>query len=298
MSSPAAKNRVIPADLPRLATRDVSGHKGTFGKVLLVGGSYGMSGAISLSAMASLRSGAGLVHVAVPKSILPIVAGYNPCYMTIPCEEDAEGRLTARSADKFLPLAEQASCMVLGPGLGRSAEVTQLIKLLLEKVKGPMVVDADALFVIAQAPECLRGSAGVRVLTPHSGEFLRLLHPHETNAPGFKSRELEREAAHAFAKQHGVIVVLKGHQTFVTDGNRSATNTTGNPGMATGGSGDVLSGILGALIGQMPDAFDAVRLGVFVHGLAGDLAAAPLGEVSLIASDLISYLPEAFLAVK
>jgi len=298
MSSPATKTPVIPADLPRLAPRDASGHKGTFGKVLLVGGSYGMSGAISLSAMAALRSGAGLVHVAVPKSILPIVAGFNPCYMTIPCEEDAEGRLTSRSADKFLALAEQASCVVLGPGLGRSAEVTQLVKLLLEKVKVPMVVDADALFAVAQLPGSLQTGAGVRVLTPHSGEFLRLLHPDQAKVTAFNTRELERQAAQTYAKQQGVTVVLKGHQTFITDGNQSATNSTGNPGMATGGSGDVLSGILGALLGQMPNPFEAVRLGVFVHGLAGDRAAAQLGEVSLVASDLISYLPEAFLTVK
>ncbi len=297
MSSSKPPLRTIPQDLQRLAPRPHDGHKGTFGRVLLIGGSYGMSGAISLSGMAALRSGAGLVHVAIPESILPIVASFDPCYMTIPCPQDAAGRLTTQSAAKLLELSKQASCVVLGPGLGRSDELTSLVKQLYEEVTVPMVVDADALFALSQL-DPIPVAAGPRVLTPHSGEFQRL-HARITGKSAKPySREEECAAALDFAQKHHVTIVLKGHNTYVTNGRDETTNPTGNPGMATGGTGDVLSGILGGLVGQMPDLFPAVRLGVFVHGLAGDLAAAELGEVSLVATDLISHLSKAFLWVR
>lgn len=298
MNTPPTITVNIPTDFPRLAPRKADGHKGTYGRVLLIGGSLGMSGSISLSAMAALRSGAGLVHVAVPKSILPTVAGFDPCYMTIPCEEDSQGRLVSGCAERLIELAEQSSCVVLGPGLGRSAEVTKLVKILLEKVTKPMLLDADALFATAQLLKDLEGDVGVRILTPHGGEFLRLCQPDVQKPKPFETRDMERAAARALAKKYDVTVVLKGNRTFMTDGRKEATNTTGNPGMATGGTGDVLSGVIGGLIGQMDDHFSPVRLGVFVHGLAGDLAAAKVGQVSLVASDLISYLSKAFMTVK
>jgi ADP-dependent NAD(P)H-hydrate dehydratase len=278
--------------LPSLRTRDADSHKGDFGRALLVGGSRGMSGAISLAGQAALRSGAGLVTLAVPGCVLDVVASIEPSYMTTPLvvEDDHIG---LAAAETIAGLTQNATAVALGPGLGRRANLTELVTKLYDGIKQPMVVDADALFALAERPEALTEPGGPRILTPHPGEFARIA----GSLPEGPQRSTAAAELARRDSQGKTIVVLKGHNTVVTDGLRYSTNLTGNPGMATGGSGDVLTGIITALLCQGLEPFDAARLGVHVHGLAGDLAAEELGQVSMIASDLIHYLPKAFRAV-
>ena len=274
--------------LPRLLPRRSDSHKGDYGRALLVGGSRGMSGAIALAGKAALRGGAGLVTVAVPDRCLETVAAYEPCYMTIPLVSDSEDRIAASNLDRLATLAAQATCVACGPGLGRSPELISVVGELYQTLGKPLVLDADGLNALAAVGNGLTDPAGERVLTPHLGEFRRL-----QDQAGLKSMAAE-EAAMKLALRHGIVVVLKGPQTLVTDGRRSSRNTTGNPGMATAGAGDVLTGVITALICQGLSGWDAARLGVHVHGRAGDLAAAQHGQVSMIASDLVDFLGTAF----
>jgi len=194
-----------------------------------------------------------------------------------------------------LAMAADADVVALGPGLGRAAEVTHFVERLYRETPLPMIVDADALFALAERPQALTAPGGPRILTPHPGEFARLTGCATDNDD--RARSLAAgELASASGGSAEIIVVLKGHHTIVTDGARFSTNQTGNPGLATGGTGDVLTGILTALVGQGLAPFDAARLGVHLHGLAGDLAAKELGQVSLIASDVVDHLPAAFLS--
>ena len=274
--------------LPRLSARKADSNKGDYGHALLIGGSRGMTGAVALAGMAALRGGAGLVTIATADTCLDTVAAIEPSYMTasLPC--DSEGRIAATADVSINSLAERATAIGCGPGIGRSEDLTQLVSHLYVQLNQPAVFDADALFALAQNPGVLSGGGGPRILTPHQGEFARLLNSAETDRT-----QLEVEAVE-FATRHQLILVLKGHRTLVTDGTRSYRNQTGNPGMATGGCGDVLTGVITALLCQGLDAFDAAQLGVYVHGLAGDLAARRLGETSLIARDLVDALPEVF----
>jgi len=273
--------------LPRLPPRRPDAHKGDFGVALIVGGSRGMAGAVALAGMAALRGGAGRVRLAVPDGVLDTVAGFEPSYMTAPLPSDAAGQIASGAFDRIVELAESATVVACGPGLGRSLELDHLVVRLYREIAKPMVFDADALNALATEPEMLVHPGGPRILTPHPGEFARLI-------DGKLAPELRAEAAVQLAARCGIVVVLKGHRTLVTDGARRAINATGNPGMATGGTGDVLTGLIAALACQHLEAFDAARLAVHLHGLAGDLAAEELGEVSLVASDLILFLPDAF----
>jgi len=276
--------------LPTLSRRPPDSNKGTFGRVLVTAGSRGMSGAAVLCGSAALRGGAGLVHLAIPREILPIVAQGNPCYMTIPLPQDGDGRLSLEAREQLLALGRANDVVAIGPGLGRSSDLSSMLAEFVEKCPVPMVLDADGLNAFADQVEALKKHAGPLVITPHPGEFARLLH---VDVPTVQAQR--EDLARRFAGDFGVIVVLKGHGTIVTDGQRMYRNTTGNPGMATGGSGDVLTGLTAALIGQAKsqgwDLFQAVQLAVHVHGLAGDLARDELGEMGLIASDLVTYLP-------
>jgi NAD(P)H-hydrate epimerase len=277
----------VRSDLPRLAARRSDSHKGDYGRALLVGGSSGMAGAIGLSGMAALRSGVGLVTLAVPDVCQCTVAGYEPCYMTVGLTSDASGRLAAEAEETIVTLANAATAVALGPGLGRSAALDHLVGSLYRNLTQTMVVDADALNALAENRELLSTPGGPRILTPHPGEFARLVG--QQSAAG---AERNRWAAE-LADRCGVTVVLKGHRTLVTDGATWTTGTTGNPGMATGGSGDVLTGVIAALLCQGMKPVDAARLAVHVHGRAGDLAAAQLGQVGMIARDLLLHLPHA-----
>jgi NAD(P)H-hydrate epimerase len=273
--------------LPRLPPRKPDAHKGDFGLALVVGGSRGMAGAAALAGMAALRGGAGLVRLAVPDAVLETVAGFEPSYMTVPLAADGAGRIAAAAADRIVELAEPATAIACGPGLGRSADLNGLIAQLYQQIDKPMVFDADALNALSTQPDVLAHPGGPRVLTPHPGEFARLI--------GKKlAADASSDAAAQLAARCGVVIVLKGHRTLVTDGRCHAVNSTGNPGMATGGTGDVLTGLITALLCQRLVPLDAARLGVHLHGLAGDLAADKLGQVSLVARDLISFLPQAF----
>jgi NAD(P)H-hydrate epimerase len=281
----------VVSNVPRLSPRPLDSNKGTFGRVLIVSGSRGMSGAAVLCAGAALRGGAGLVRLAVPEGILPIVASANPCYTTAPLPEDARGRLTAVALPELLELVRGNSAAGLGPGLGQSPDVGAIVSAILERTQTPLVLDADALNVLAGRLEPLGKHQGPVILTPHPGEFARLL---GCDIPTVQGRR--EELAARFAATHRVVLILKGHHTVVTDGRRLYLNTSGNPGMATGGSGDVLTGLLAALVGQKLETFAAAQLGVYLHGLAGDLARAQLSEPSLIATDLLHFLPQAFAA--
>jgi len=290
--------------LPLLPPRRSESHKGDFGRALLIGGSRGMSGAIALAGMAALRSGAGLVTLAVPRAVQDIVASIEPSYMTHALADDGQS-IVAHAAESVRSLAENATAVALGPGLSRGPSITDFVIQIYRDIDKPMVVDADGLFAFADEDDSLRRPGGVRIFTPHPGEFERLT----GTRPGGKHRI---EAAADFAARLGeaasaaghqtdesrMIVVLKGHHTVITDGSRFSINRTGNPGMATGGTGDVLTGVITALLCQGLAPFDAARLGVHVHGLAGDLAADELGQVSMIASDLIRFLPKAFRAAQ
>jgi NAD(P)H-hydrate epimerase len=285
MPTPSA---ALVTSLPTLPPRAPDSHKGDFGRVLLVTGSRGMSGAAVLCGSAALRGGAGLVRVAVPADILPVIAAGNPCYMTSPLPSDEEGRLASPAEVEVQRLAAVSDIVAAGPGLGQSPAVAAVVRALLAPFPGPLVLDADALNVLAGHTEALRGRAVPPVLTPHPGEFSRLL-GRQVSADPVERRDL----AVRFAADHGVVLLLKGHGTVVTDGRRVYINRTGNPGMATGGSGDVLTGLIAALLGQRLEPFAAAVLGAHVHGLAGDLARDDLGEASLIATDLIAHLPRA-----
>jgi NAD(P)H-hydrate epimerase len=274
--------------LPRLPPRRADAHKGDFGRALLIGGSRGMAGAIALAGMACLRSGAGLVKLAVPQCILNTVAAFEPSYMTLPLACDDQGRISSRASNEAKEVAKDSTCIALGPGLGRSPELVSFVASIYEWLPGPMVVDADAINALAENEQGISHEGSARILTPHPGEFSRLF------GFGARQRDLQVNAAKEIAAKNRLIIVLKGHRSVITDGSRVAENTSGNPGMATGGTGDVLTGIITALICQGLSPFDAAVLGAHVHGLAGDLAAADLSQISLIASDLLTYLPKAF----
>ncbi len=275
------------AKLKQISKRPFEAHKGDFGRVLAIGGSEGMAGAIALTGLSALRSGSGLVKVAVPEMIQSLVGSQNPCLMTIGCL--AEGDYFHGASEGALSHhAVWADVVAIGPGMGRGEAQKWILKKLYAEVAQPMVVDADGLNSLADEKVDLLKHGGQRILTPHPGEFQRLTGSQITNRG-----EMEA-AATQLAQAINAVVVLKGNQTFVTDGNRIFRNQTGNPGMATAGSGDVLTGVITSLVGQGLSPFDAASLGVHLHGIAGDIAAESVGETSLIASDIVEFLPVAF----
>ena len=294
---PAADRTADP--LPSLPPRAADSHKGDFGRVLVIGGSLGMAGAPALAAMSALRSGAGLVTVATPRSVLPIVAGFDPCYMTVPLVEDADGIVDYANIVDFTAAATGYDVWAIGPGLGRSQGATELVAHLYRTIPGAMIVDADGLNALAEAsvrnPRLWDNPPGPRIVTPHPGEFRRL------SGANAGSTDAERIAAAVEFAAHDssgkTIVVLKGRGTVVADVLQYAVNGTGNPGMATGGTGDCLTGVIAGLVAQKLAAWDAARLGVHVHGAAGDIAAERLGQASMTARDLVDALPAAFMEI-
>lgn len=272
--------------------RPADSHKGSYGHLLVVAGSVGKTGAAVLAAMGALRSGVGLVTVATPAPALSLVASARPEIMTEALPVSAAGLLTAESTEHALALAKSRDAVVLGPGLGQETATRDFVRGFAERCPLPLLVDADGLNALAAAPggaELLRGRKAPTIVTPHPGEMARLV--------GGTAAEVQRmrlETARAFSKRAGAMVVLKGYRTLVADPQgRAAVNPTGNPGMATGGTGDVLSGVIGALLARGNEAWKAAAAGVYVHGLAGDLAAARRGQDSLVAGDLLEDLSEA-----
>ncbi len=278
------------SEVSGLGPRDPDSHKGDYGRLLFVGGCRNMSGAIAMSASAVLRSGAGLVTVATSLSAQPIVAGYNPCYMTAGLPEDSQGvmKLNMDQLDEAVGGLDKFDVLAMGPGMGQSAAATALMDEIYQRFEGPMVIDADGLNNLSS----LEDAAGPRVLTPHPGELRRLLSMLERNCSD--QREDQQRQGRQLAADYQVTLLLKGSETLVTDGVDAYYNSTGNPGMATAGCGDVLTGVIAALLAQQFDPLPAALLGAYLHGLAGDLAVEDIGEISLIATDLIEYLPVAF----
>lgn len=270
-----------------LPFRKKDSHKGDFGRVLTIGGSRGMAGAISLTSMAALRCGSGMVTAAVPESQQSTVAGFSPCLMTVGVVE-SKGRFSKDGIDTLLERCDWADVVAIGPGLGCSKGLQKIVRLLYNQLPQAMVVDADALNNLAMDKCDLSDHEGVRVMTPHEGELQRLLRSNEK----LGRQQLESQAI-LLAAESNVVMVAKGGDTLVTDGQQIYRNKSGNPGMASAGSGDVLTGVIASLIGQGLDAFEAAKFGTNVHGLAGDLAVAELGQASLVATDLIDFLPDA-----
>ncbi len=277
--------------LPDLPPRPADSHKGRFGTVLIIGGSRGMAGAAALCGASALRSGAGLVRVATPAEVQPTVASFEPSYMTYPLATSDEGMIDLdRSLRALERLVAAADVVAVGPGLGQSDGTRELVRWLIQSTDKPLVVDADGLNVLAGCMEILAGLKRPVILTPHPGEFGRL--------SGMSIDQIQADrvaaAAHLAGRYESLVVVLKGHGTVVCDGHRYYINQTGNPGMASGGTGDVLTGVIAALLGQHLAAFDAAQLGVHIHGLAGDIARDQNGMIGMIASDIVDALPDAF----
>ena len=270
--------------------RAADSHKGDFGRVLVIAGSRGKTGAAHLSADAALRSGAGLVTVATPLSCQNVIATMGPEYMTEGCEETSDATIAFEALERLLEF--HADVIALGPGLGRHPSTAALVHGLVERSGVPLILDADALNAFVGEPERLAGRAGVDIIiTPHPGEMARLT--------GLSIEEVQAQrldVARNFASTHHVHVVLKGHRTIIaTPDGRAFVNLTGNPGMATGGTGDVLTGMIAGWYGQLLDAEAACKLAVYLHGLAGDLAEADEGEVAMTATDMIARLGDAVL---
>ena len=277
--------------------RNPYSHKGDYGYVLCIGGCQGMSGAIALAGRAALTTGAGLVKCAVPGGLLPTVAALSMEIMTAPLPEDRSGRISLDAYHEIMRLSGVATVVALGPGLGRSLGLTTLVAKLYREIAKPLIVDADALNALAERTfgepgNNTRNTEFPRILTPHSGEFARLLgHPLPKEEPATQKERIE--LACSFAEKTGTIMLLKGHRTIITDGKSTTINRTGNPGMATGGSGDVLTGIIAGLAAQHLSPLEAAVSGAYLHGAAGDIAAEKLGHESLTAGTIIDAIPVA-----
>ena len=271
------------ADVRRLLpVRPREIHKGDYGRVLLLCGSAGFTGAARLAAKAAMRTGSGLVYLGVPEAVYPIVASglEEPVVFPLPCED--AGRLSEQAAKPILERLPQMDAVLFGPGLGRSEAILILLRRLLRESRAPVVLDADGINCLQGHMDVLRERTCPVILTPHDGEFARIY----DGAPLGRYGETV-----ALARESGCIVLRKGHRTLISDGTVTWRNRTGNPGMAKGGSGDVLSGILVSLLGQKVSPLEAAALAAWIHGAAGDRCAARLGEWGMLPSDLIEEIP-------
>lgn len=267
-----------------LPVRPRFSHKGDYGRVLLVCGSVGFTGAAALAARAALRTGAGLITVATPRQVWPIVAAKLDEPMVVPMADDEAGRLSLQALPALTQLLAKADACLIGPGLGRSEALDALVAALVGAARCPVVLDADGINAMAGHIDRLREAACPLILTPHDGEFLRLSPGAALPPADFDARA---DRAMALARQLGAVVLLKGYRTAITDGTRLYRNETGNPGMATGGSGDVLAGMLVSLLGQGLAPLEAAAAAAWLHGAAGDRCAAERGEYGMTPSDLI-----------
>jgi NAD(P)H-hydrate epimerase len=283
-----------PADFASLlAPRARDANKGSYGHVLVLGGSLGKAGAAAMAGFCALRVGAGLSTIATARSVLPTVAGFHPEVMTEPLEETEAGTISLQSLEsrRIASLVERKTVLAIGPGISRHPETVEFVRGVVQNYETPMVLDADALNAFEGSAGNLKGRGRSLVITPHPGEMSRLT--------GLSIAEIQAhrvEVARKFAREHELIVVLKGHRTLIASPVGEVwVNPTGNPGMATGGTGDVLTGMVAGLIAQHPrHLLEATALAVYLHGLAGDLACAELGENSLVATDLVRFLPATF----
>lgn len=277
--------------------REREGNKGSYGHVVVIGGSLGKAGAAAMSGFAALRAGAGLSTVAAPKSVLATVASFHPELMTEPLPETDQGSISLKTLGSAFDKLLERKTVAIGPGISRNSETAEFVRTVVERSENSsvinmhMVIDADALNAFEGAADRLHGRGRTVVITPHPGEMSRLT--------GLTIAEIQSnrlEVARKFAREHQLIVVLKGHRTLVAAPDGTVwVNPTGNPGMATGGTGDILTGIVAGLIAQHPQQpLEATALAVYLHGLSGDLASEKLGENSMVATDLVRFLPLAF----
>lgn len=289
-----------PADFGALlAPRALEANKGSYGHVLVIGGSMGKAGAAAMAGFSALRAGAGLSTVATAAPVLATVAGFHPELMTEPLPATDEGTIGSAALEKVRELCERKTVIAIGPGISRNAETSELVRALTQAGavdgKAAFVIDADGLNAFDSRAQELNGRGRTMVITPHPGEMARL-----TGLTIAEVQAKRLEVARAFAREHELIVVLKGHRTLIAapDGT-TWVNSTGNPGMATGGTGDVLTGMVAGLMAQHPKyALEATALAVYLHGLAGDLARDAVGEISVVATDLVRFLPGAFAAAR
>lgn len=266
-------------------------NKGTLGSLLCICGSYGMAGAAIMAGKAALRCGIGLLKIAVPKSIYPVCATNILESVYYPLEETLNGVISSKNTDFLLEMCEKSSAVVIGCGLSVCDDTKNLVQSVITNCEKPLVIDADALNCICNKPEILKNLKAPAIITPHPGEMARLLH----STPKTVNSNRENTAID-FAKKFGVVTVLKGAGTIIASPDGEVyINHTGNSGMATGGSGDVLSGIIGSLLAQGAAPINAAAAGVFLHGTIGDLAAEKLGKISMLPTDMIDMIPTAYL---
>lgn len=266
-------------------------NKGTLGSLLCICGSYGMAGAAIMAGKAALRCGIGLLKIAVPKSIYPVCATNILESVYYPLEETSNGVISSKSTDFLLEMCEKSSAVVIGCGLSVCDDTKNLVQSVITNCEKPLVIDADALNCICNKPEILKNLKAPAIITPHPGEMARLLH----STPKTVNSNRENTAIN-FAKKFGVVTVLKGAGTIIASPDGEVyINHTGNSGMATGGSGDILSGIIGSLLAQGASPINAAAAGVFLHGTIGDLAAEKLGKISMLPTDMIDMIPTAYL---
>lgn len=267
--------------LKLLPDRAYTTHKGDYGKILLLCGSRGYTGAAALAAMGALRSGSGLVYLGVPESIYQIEAVKltEPVVFPLP---DREGMLSTQAQKQILSMLPNMDAVLIGPGLGKSEGSESVTRCVLEHYNGPVVLDADGINVMKRHKDILRDRTGYTILTPHTGEFQRF------TGTVIADRAVD---AQKLAKELGVIVLLKGHNSVITDGSEMYINTTGNPGMAVGGCGDVLAGIITGLLGQGLSPLEAAACGAWLHGASGDICAEEIGQYGMLPSDMLNVLP-------
>ena len=280
-----------PDFAPLLAPRARVANKGSYGHVLVIGGSLGKAGAAAMAGFAALRAGTGLSTVATPKSVLATVAAFHPELMTEPLAETKHGTISLEAVGLGLDALLERKTLAIGPGISRDSDTAEFVRTVVTRGDKSVVIDADGLNAFEGAADKLTGRGRTLVITPHPGEMSRLT--------GMSIAEIQanrREVARNFAREHELIVVLKGHRTLIAAPDGAVwVNPTGNPGMATGGTGDILTGMVAGLIAQHPrHALAATALAVYLHGLAGDLASESVGESSLVATDLLRFLPQAF----
>jgi len=269
------------AVLALLPDREENAHKGDFGRILLLCGSRGYTGAAALAARGALRTGAGLVYLGVPESIYAIEAVKLDEPVVFPLPEE-QGMLSAGALREICKRLPKIDAVLVGPGLGQSEGTLAVLRTVLQEFSGPVVVDADGINLLRGHMDLLRGRAYPTILTPHDGEFRRI---------GGEIGQDRAAAAVAFAQENGCILLLKGHRTVITDGQKCYRNCTGNPGMAVGGSGDVLAGMIVSLLGQGLQPLEAAACGAWLRGAAGDLCAKELGQYAMLPTDMVEALP-------
>lgn len=272
-----------------LPLRPYDANKGTMGTLLNLSGSYCMAGACILSSMAALKSGVGLVKVALPKSVYDIVASNVFEAVFVPVEDSATGTVDEKSLDYLLDIAKTSNAVLMGCGIKCDENTIAFVKKFVTACTTPMLIDADGINALSVNIDVLKNTKAKIIVTPHPKEMSRLAKKDVAYVNQHRA-----EVAQNFAKEYGVVVVLKGNNTIVTDGKNTFVNKTGNAGMAKGGSGDVLSGIISSLMAQNVSLFDAACIGVYVHGLSGDLAAKELSKTSMLPRDIVDFLPEVF----